>query len=156
MKIECQRYWGQPKLVKPKVCNNKNLLGCVKFSWTGGKGAKCKVWVYDNTVYVLHRDWFSSSMSYDEALKKEIINQKQIKQKFAYNDNFGCVVLRSEAVISFDLHDLTKFILDNRFSLVQEFAAMLEVNWTSLEGLHRWEDFFEDLLDLLKSSMLPT
>jgi hypothetical protein len=154
MKIECQRRWGQPRLVKPGVCKNVNLLGSVKFSWTGGKGPQCKVWLHDDTVYVLHRDWFSGSMSYEDAIKAGIITEKDIKQKFIYSDNFGCVVLRNEAVISFCLPDLSQFMLNSRFALVQEFADMLKVNWTALEGLHRWEDFFMDILKLLEASAM--
>jgi hypothetical protein len=151
MKIECQRRWGQPKLVKPSACKNSNLLGSVKFSWTGGKGPQCKVWLHDDTVYVLHRDWFSSCMPFKDAIKAGIITEKDVRQNKIYNDNFGCVVLRNEAVISFCLPDLSRFILNNRFALVQELAAMLEVNWAGLEGLHRWEDFFMDILKLLMS-----
>jgi len=149
MKIECSRKWGQPKLGKPKECSKANLLGSVAFSWTGCTGPKCKVWKSGNIIYVLHRDWFSPSISYEKAIELGIISPSQYRQKFVYKDNFGGVVLRNEAVISFAIPDVRNFILDSRFQLMQEFAEMLGVNWTALDALHRWEDFFEEILRLI-------
>jgi len=156
MKIECSRRWGQPKLTKPKECNNKNLLGSVPFSWGEGKKPKCKVWKSDDTIYVLHRDWFSQSISWEEAISREIIKPEQYREKFVYKNNYGGVVLRNEAIISFKMPDLTEFILNVRFKLVQEFASMMGEVWTDLYALHRWEDFFEEILRLLKSDKEKT
>ena len=151
MKIECSRCWGDPKLNKPKECNNKNLLGSVPFSRGTKPNPKCKVWKSGNTVYVLHRDWFSESISWEEAIEHGIVKPERYHKKFVYSDNFGGVILRNEAVISFQMPDLTAFILDTRFELVQEFALMLETAWFNLYALHRWEDFFEKILKLLQS-----
>ena len=152
MKIECSRCFGQPKLNKPKECNNINLLGSITFNWGFRKGVKCKVWKSGETVYVLQRDWFSPCISFEEAISHGIIKPEQHRKKFIYNDNFGGVILRSEAVISFQMPDLTAFILDTRFDLVKEFALMLGEDWTDLSDLYRWEDFFEDILKLLIST----
>jgi len=148
MKVECMRYYGQPKLVKPKECNNKNLLGSVRFSF-GKKPVKCKVWLCNNLVYVLHRDWFSDFITFDEAEKRGLI--KPVKNKFVYRDNFGGVLLRNEAVLSFSVPDTKEGLLKNRFLLTKEFSEMLGVNWADLYNLHRWEDFFEEIIELLQA-----
>jgi len=151
LKIECRRRWGEPKLKKPKECNNKTLLGSVNFTF-GEKYVKCKVWLCGSTVYVLHRDWFSPSITHEEAYKRGIIDSATRYQKFIYNDNFGGVILRSEAVLSFQLPDMSRFILDNRFALVKEFAEMVHREWFDLPQVCRWEDFFEEILKLVKES----
>lgn len=148
MRVICQRRWGQPKLVKPKECNNKNLLGSVNFAFFG-KGTKCKVWQYENTIYILHRDWFSDCISFDEAAERGIIEPRH--GKFIYKDNFGGgVILRNEAVFCFEMPDMTKFILDSRLDLIKQFSTMLGVKWFDLYAIHRWEDFFMEVLTLIK------
>ena len=117
MKIECARHWGQPKLIKPKACNKKNLLSSVSFGWGEGRPPKCKVWRSNNTIYVLHRDWFSPSVSWEDAISRGIIKPEQYREKFIYKNNYSGVILRNEAVISFPAPDLTAFILDTRFRL---------------------------------------
>jgi hypothetical protein len=149
MKIECMRRYGQPKLEKPKECSNKNLIGSVRFSF-GEKAVQCKVWRCVDTIYVLHRDWFSDCISFEEAERRGM-NVKH-RKKFIYDDNFGGVILRNEAVISFSLPDISRFILDNRFELVKKFSAMIGVEWFDLHCLHRWEDFFEEILKLIKTN----
>ena len=153
MKIECARRWGQPKLIKPKACNNKNLLGSVPFGWGESRPPKCKVWGSNDTVYVLHRDWFSQSISWEEAISRGIIEPEQYREKFIYKNNYGGVILRNEAVISFPVPDLTAFVLNTRFKLVQDFASMLGVDWVDLYALHHWEDFFMEILRLLQSTV---
>jgi hypothetical protein len=144
-KIECSRKYGEPKLKKSTVCKNENLDGTVFWS-DGQTKCACKVWTYADRIYVLHRDWFSKSISIPEALKRGLLTTE--KKKFIYNDNFGGVILRNEAIISFNVPPLDKFILDNCFSLVKEFAEMLGDEWCDLYLLHRWEDFFEAILKL--------
>ena len=82
MKIECLRCFGQLKLNKPKECNNINLLGSVAFNRGFRKGVKCKVWKSGETVYVLQRDWFSSCISFEEAISHGIIKPEQPRKKF--------------------------------------------------------------------------
>ena len=96
MKIECMRTYGYPKLVKPKPCCNKNLIGSVKFSRF--KPVQCKVWLFNGTIYVLNRDWFSECISFDLAEQRSIFVNRN--EKFIYRNNFGDVILRNEAVIS--------------------------------------------------------
>ena len=153
MKIECARHWGQPKLVKPKACNNKNLLSFVSFGWGESRPPKCKVWRSNDTVYVLHRDWFSQSISWEDAISRGIIEPEQYREKFIYKNNYSGVILRNEAVISFPVPDLTTFVLNTRFKLVPDFAFMLGVDWVDLHALHHWEDFFMEILRLLQSTV---
>jgi len=151
MKLECVRYFGEPPLKKPKECNNKTLLGSVRYAGHD-KPCKCKIWLVGDTVYVLHRNWFSNSIGFDEAFKLGIV-KKTPNSKFVYEDNFGGVILRNEAIFSFKLPDMQRHFLDNRFDLTKEFADMRGVEWYNLYGIHRWEDFFEKILKLIKERM---
>ena len=138
--VVCERKYGQSKLTKPSACNNANLIGSVDFSF-GEKPVKCKVWKNNNVVYVLHRDWFSDCISFDEAERRGMIDKKQRGSKFIYDDNFGCVVLRNEAMLSFG-------IPNSKSNLVRRFSSLLGVEWYGLHNLCRWEDFFADILEL--------
>jgi hypothetical protein len=90
-------------------------------------------------IYVLHRDWFSEGISYDEAKRRGLVGER--KNKFIYNDNFGGVILRNEAVISFG-------VPNNVQNLMEQLARLLGEEWYQLHNLHRWEDFFGDILKL--------
>ena len=142
MEIVCSRVYGEPKLKKPKFLNNKNLIGSAKFSQ-----ATCKVWLVEDEVYILHRDWFSSYIGRQEAFEKGLT--ASFSKKFVYNDNFGSLVLRNEAIIKFKKPDLNKFIIDNRNSLIEELAEMRKIDIVDLSN-YEWEYLFEQVLDLLE------
>jgi len=72
LRILQQRSYGQPKLKKPAACKNINLLGSVDFAFE--KSVKCRVWRAGDVVYVLHRDWFSECISYDEAERRGVVS----------------------------------------------------------------------------------
>jgi hypothetical protein len=112
------------------------------------KGYKCKVWMEGNTVYVLHRDWFSNSVPFGEAHEKGLIPKP--KSKFIYNDTFGCVILRNEAVISFGMPNIDD-VYGCQQELTKRFAEMLGKKQENLYEICRWEDFFESIVKLTRA-----
>ena len=66
------RHWGEPKLKKPKCCNNKTLLGSVTFH--GDCPCKFKLWNDNGTYYIFWRDWFSPSMTNRDAAALGYVN----------------------------------------------------------------------------------
>ncbi len=149
MELICCRDWGQPKLVKPKFCNNKTLLGTVNFI----ANCKCKVWCYNNEYYILHRDWFSRFISYDEAVAHGLV--KQYNCKFIYNDNFGGVVLRNEAIIKFAREDWYYPTPSMSTNMCLSLEKMLDEKPYSLAN-NVWESFFERCLQLITSNNFDT
>lgn len=142
MRIVKQRFYGEPKLVKPKFCNNKNLLGCVEWN----KHCGCKLWAYGDKYYLLHKDWFSNFLSFSEAKNRGIIDQWNTK--FVYNDNFGSVVLRNEALIEFSREDWYKPTPSMSTNLCLSTEKMLNLDEYSLVH-YEWEHLYEQCLNLI-------
>lgn len=144
MEIVQQRYYGQPKLKKNKFLNSKTQIGTISFL----RRCACKVYEYDGFIYIYHRDWFSSYISKEEAVRKGIIDK--YNRKFVYNDNFGSVVLRNECIFKFEKPDTRKPMEINRMKLIKELAEMIGTERTEL-CCWEWEDFFEQVIDVIKS-----
>ena len=142
MRIVKQRFYGEPKLVKPKFCNNKNLLGSVEWN----KHCRCKLWAYGDKYYLLHRDWFSNFLGFSEAKKRGIIDQ--YNTKFIYDDNFGSVVLRNEALIEFNREDWHKPTPSMSTNLCLSTEKMLNLDEYSLVH-YEWEHLYEQCLNLI-------
>ena len=140
MEIVCERKYGEPKLKKPKCLNNKTLLGSVNFNKT-----KCKLWKVENEYYLLVRDWFSPFISFDKAEKLGIINSYY--KKFIYNDNFGGVVLRNEAIIKFAREEWQKPYCTANVNLCCQLEKLLNIRETHLWN-YNWLNMFEQCVVL--------
>lgn len=140
MEIICERFYGEPKLKKPKCLNNKTLLGSVDFHKT-----KCKLWKVENEYYLLIRDWFSDFISFDKALKLGIIDK--YNGKFVYNDNFGSVVLRNEAIIKFTREDWLEPYCTADTNLCYHLEKLINLPECDLWN-HDWLHMFEQCIDL--------
>ena len=89
--MHSKRKYGEPKLNKPKELKNIKQLYSVE--WIPKK-CKCSCFVYNKDLYIQHRDFGS----------QEVYGYNyEFRQKFIYNDTFGCVVLRGEAWIIYGL-----------------------------------------------------
>lgn len=133
------RIYGDPKLRSLKQMHiDAEKIGSITFG-------KCKCPVYRNRhrIYIKHRDWFSESISIDEALEYGIIDKK--KKKFIYNDNFGSVVLRAEAWLEVDPEKGFKPELVEK--MVQEIESICKLRHYELHNAD-WVIFFEQLVDL--------
>ena len=160
MELICERRYGEPKLIKPKCCNNKTLLGNVPFIYAKRRVAcNNKLYKDNNTYYLLVRDWFSQSITRKEAVELGLL--KELKQKFCYDDGeqASTVVLRNEAIISFTRADW--YYGDYRYgganaanNLVIQLMKTVGIknDYPSLE----WERMFERCLTLIGTNILDT
>lgn len=133
------RIYGDPKLRSLKQLHiDAEKIGSITFG-------KCKCPVYKNRyrIYIKHRDWFSESISIDEALEYGIIEKK--KNKFIYNDNFGSVVLRNEAWLEMKPEKGFKPELVEK--MIQEIEYITGLKNHELHNAD-WTIFFEELVDL--------
>lgn len=105
------RYYGEPKLTKPKEL--KGIKEIFSVDYIRNK-CKCKVYVIGNDLWIQHRDFFSREI-YD--------TNHEFRKKFIYNDTFGSIVLRNEAYIH--ITDFCKYV-DERWILVDKVMRLFE------------------------------
>jgi len=150
MEIIKIRKYGEPKLKLPKELNKQTFIGIIKLF----KNCSCKVWKVEDIYYILHRDWFSPMISYDKALKAGIIDKK--RDKFIYNDDFGGVVLRNEALFTVRKEDWYVPTNSSSTNLCINFSKMVNDIWCKTDD---WEfvkqpftGYFEQFLRLIQVS----
>lgn len=136
--IPYMRFYGEPKLTKPKELKGIKQLTSIDFI---PNKCKCKIFVKDNDVWILHRDFFS-----------EVVSEHDYKfrKKFIYNDTFGCVVLRNEAYICIENlmnHTNNRKIVS---CILRQLEQILHFNEYELEP-SEWERFFEKVVGELKN-----
>ena len=85
-------------------------------------------------------------MSFTEAKKRGIIDQ--YNTKFIYNDNFGSVILRNEALIEFNREDWHKPTPSMSTNLCLSTEKMLNLDEYSLVH-YEWEHLYEQCLNLI-------
>lgn len=90
------RYYGEPKLKKPKELKGIKEVFSVDYI---PKKCKCKVYIVGDDLWIHHRDFFSQAI-YD--------HNHEFRKRFVYNDTFGAIVLRNEAYIR--ITDFCKYI----------------------------------------------
>ena len=150
MEIICERVYGEPKLKKPKFLKNDNLVGSVRFN----EHCKNKLWKVEDTYYMLCRDWFSKSISLEEA--KKVFN-RATRNKFVYNDSWGEVVLRNEALISFTREDWQLPTCNAPDNLCIKLENTLRNKYNREFKLSDyWNRMFEETLSTIGSSVLDT
>ena len=164
MEIVMSRHWGEPKLKKPKCCNNKTLLGSVTFH--GDCPCKFKLWNDNGTYYIFWRDWFSPSMTNRDAAALGLC-ELRTKQKFQYADGDGpdaLMIFRNEAIISFTKDDWYYGGIQADYNMCGSFEKMIE-NSPLVKTLGKpngyyhkqpWTGLFEDCLKLAGVSPFDT
>ena len=83
--LHSMRWYGEPKLTKPKELKGLKPAFNVDFI---PKRASCQCFIVGDDIWVKHTDYFSEDTT-------GVDNQR--KNKFIYNDSFGSVVFRNEA-----------------------------------------------------------
>ena len=97
------RFYGEPKLKKPKELKNIKQVFAVDYI---PKKCTCGVFIKGNDVWIKHRDYFSGTMKLPAEdvgrplgyLANKYCNVVK-REKFAYPDAWGSIVLRNEAWI---------------------------------------------------------
>lgn len=92
-----ERKWGTSKLQKPESIKGKPDFNILYTATEQGK-CKCPVYIIDDNIYILHRDWHSCAMKAQDFNEIYGTNIKTTK-KFVYADGFKIVILRNEAWI---------------------------------------------------------
>lgn len=145
IEIISQRRWGEPKLEKPKALKGIKPYGNVIFF-----ESSCPVFFHDKKLWVKHRDFLSSSIPKETAVKHGII--QGWNKKFIYNDNFKACILRGEAWLTVS-YDLLQFASESNVYLLPWYHLLLAMAHTLCieeDGLweHSWISFFENLITL--------
>ena len=119
--IYSSRFYGEPKLSKPKELKGVKQAFSVDYD---PKKCRCQCFIKDNDLWVKHRDYFSESLHVkgDEGTplsyrsKKYLGKQKGRDKGFGYPDTWGDIVLRNESWIRINnlIPEIEsgKFILD--------------------------------------------
>lgn len=103
--IYSHRYYGEPKLSKPKELKGIKSIGKATFI---PNHCSPQIYIKDNDVYIKHTDYFSSSWKPPKEERIDMplsyyankyFNKKDTKNKFIYPDCWGDIVLRNEAWI---------------------------------------------------------
>lgn len=148
-----KRFYGEPKLSKPKELKNIKQEFSVEFIKN-----KCKFSCFkkDNDLYVLCRDYFSKPMEikledYGAPLSflcEKYLGKDKINKKFIYDDCFGSIVLRNECWFK-----INNIYLMARIKKPLELKNMLIKQWCKIHGINEidldfnWENTFEQIIE---------
>ena len=139
-----KRYYGQPKLSKPKELSKIKQSFSVDFI---PKKCACACFIKDSDLWIKHRDYFSSTYCGTEdigtplnyKLQKYGVSQK--KEKFIYPDCWGSIVLRNEAWLCF--RNIKPIILRNK----NAYKVMLDLMIQNDENMYKYKDHYEMLME---------
>lgn len=156
--VYSHRYYGQPKLSKPKELKNINSIGSATFI---SKKCNPQIYIKDNDMYIKHTDYFSSLW---EPPKGELGNEQSYylnkyfninrSKKFIYGDNVASIVLRNEAWIL--LKNSVQIIksTDNYLIFVKLIISQQKLDKYSYlnteDMLTQWENFYMNVYNLVK------
>lgn len=149
------RYYGQPKLTKPKELKGINRAFSVNFL----KNCSCQCFIKDNDIWIKHSDYFSSSLkdsnTFGTPLEYRIkyygLSSKK-RSGFVYNDCWGDIVLRNEAwLVIRNIIPLAKRYNENELyeNVISEFCKLEHLNKYDLD--ETWEFSFENVVKNLKN-----
>lgn len=137
-----ERFYGQPKLEKPKELKNVPVWKTFRYN----EHCTNQVFVKDKDIYVYHKDWFSSSYKPSENYKpitgmngliKDFNEQfaskygiepidNRYRGKFVYNDCWGEIILRNTAWVKIE-NIITDIENDVKFlSLINSVERQIE------------------------------
>lgn len=146
--IHSIRKHGEPKLKKPKEL--QGIKQSFSTEWIYKK-CICPCYVLGDDIYIKHRDYNSKSLYGLTIEEKRRLTGRELKNKFIWNDNFGCVVLRGEAWII--LKDVIKDINNkdvakdmNYDVFVMKIFQSLAKQITGDIGCFEMERFFERVI----------
>ena len=153
------RFYGEPKLKKPKELKNIKQVFAVDYI---PKKCKCGAFLNGDDVWVKHRDYFSDTMSLPAEELGQPLGYLANKycgagksDKFIYPDAWGSIVLRNEAWVRLKdvLLDIRTgvFELDivNNICRQQEMACGFDEYELACTPMERfWEKLIWQLKDL--------
>ena len=153
-----RRYYGQPKLTKPKELKGIKSIGKATFI---PKHCEPQVYVKNNDVYIKHTDYFSylwrplegERIDMQLSYYMEKYFNKTKKEKFVYPDTFGSIILRNEAWIM--LKDTLPLILTENNTLIANkiFELQKKDKYTPYDiDDNEWIRFLENVCKCVKEN----
>jgi hypothetical protein len=159
--VYSHRYYGEPKLSKPKELKNINSIGSAVFI---PKKCNPQVFVTGNDIWIKHNDYFSGLWRPPEGERigmplsyyaNKYFNSNK-KEKFVYADTWGGIVLRNEAWIQ--LKNFLPLVETESYKIFADavikkqkkdfYSKSLELSETELE----WHRFYESVYKTVKNS----
>lgn len=102
-KIHSDRFYGEPKLSKPKEL--KGIKQAFSVDYIRNK-CRCQVFIKDNDIWIKHKDYFSEIIHpepHEMGMPLNYFAEKHLGRnrpaKFIYEDAWGSVVTRNESWI---------------------------------------------------------
>lgn len=140
-RVYSMRFYGQPKLAKPKELRGIKQAFSVDYI---PRKCRCQVFVKGDDIWVKHRDYFSSLMTIPAgdlgtplAYRAKKYLNKDISSKFIYDDSWGSIVLRNEAWL----------VIENLYKQIREERFPLDIIRDIREGQEMFHEFeFGDLM----------
>lgn len=162
-KIEFEEYskrkYGEPKLSKPAELKNIPQFSTISYIY---KKCTCPIFIKENDVWIKHNDYFSDTFNPPTAdigkptsyILKKYFNTN-LKEKFVYSDNWGSVVLRSEAWLCLrnlfaktKLFDETSVLFDIENAVNNFYKKQYGID-NVLDGVNTMSKFYENLVHTL-------
>lgn len=151
-----KRFYGQPKLAKPKELKNINSIGSVEFV---PNHCNPQIFIKDDDIWIKHTDYFSASWKPPEGERIDMpLNyyankylNKNRGVKFVYADGWGDIVLRNEAWLK--ITNVVELVRKCNYSCYQsEYRMAHEIlsKQTSKLGFEdyscEWERYWENVM----------
>lgn len=160
--IYSHRYYGQPKLSKPKELKGIKPIGKATYI---PKHCEPQVFIKENDVYIKHTDYFSYTWRPPEGERIDMpisyymskyFNETR-KEKFVYPDGWGSIILRNEAWIL--LKDILQTMrTENYTTIAQEILELQKKNKYSpsfsVSADMEWIRFWENVCRCVKENYL--
>lgn len=158
--VYSHRYYGEPKLSKPKELKGIKSIGSAIFIQ---KKCNPQIFINGNDIYIKHTDYFSGLW---QPPKGERIDKEQSyylnkyfnitkKEKFIYADNYAGIVLRNEAWIllrnAIQVVESTNNCLDFVQLVIQQQEKDKYTQFTTNDTILEWRRFWEDVCKVVKN-----
>lgn len=151
-----KRFYGQPKLVKPKELKNINSIGSVEFV---PNHCNPQIFIKDDDIWIKHTDYFSANWRppKDERIDMPLnyyankYFNKNKGTKFVYADDWGDIVLRNEAWLKItNVVELIRKCNYNCYQSEHRMAHEILNKQTSKLGFEdyscEWERYWENVM----------
>lgn len=162
--VYSHRYYGQPKLSKPKALKGIKPIGSATFIQ-----GHCspQIFIENNNIWIKHTDYFSNSWRPPEGERIDMpisyylqkYFNKSKTEKFIYADCWSSIVLRNEAWIILEnyipvLKTSSRTAFTHSIIKEQRKDKYTQFRTADIEGI--WSRFWEDMYRVVKERITDT
>ena len=137
-----RRSYGEPKLIKPLELKNIKPVFSITY-----EGRKNQIFIKNNDVWIKHNDYFSTSISQEEAIERGI--DFYVRERLVYRNNYSPVILRGEGWLC--IKNLLLYIHNNIILPRLATAICNFYNWSLTDYSGEDELFYNNLICKLKA-----